>query len=81
MQYVDGQLVQAAPRSVTKLELMHRLSDAELAGIYAAAKTAVQIEVWLAESVDLDDPRTVAGFDGLEQAGLLAPGRAAEVLS
>ena len=31
--------------------------------------------------VDLTDPRTVAGVQGLEAAGLLAAGRAAEILA
>lgn len=65
---------------------MNRFTDEELVGIYTVAKTAVQVEVWLekfkiATDVDLDDPRTVAGVEALEQAGLLAAGRAAEILA
>ena len=32
-------------------------------------------------SIDLDDPRTVAGVNALESYGLIATGRAAEILS
>ena len=32
-------------------------------------------------SIDLDDPRTVAGVNALETYGLIATGRAAEILS
>lgn len=79
----------AAPapvRNLTRLQYMSRFADSELAAIYTAAKSVVQIEVWLekfklAEFVDLDDPRTVAGLQGLEGAGLIGPGRAAEILS
>lgn len=53
---------------------------------------AAQLRVFLADvastepepdgtSVDLDDPRTVAGVQALEAFGLIAPGRATEVLA
>lgn len=76
----------AATRKLSKLEYMSRFSDAELAGIYTAAKTVVAVEVWLdkfrlAGEVDLDDARTGAGLGALEGAGLLAIGRAEEILS
>ena len=32
-------------------------------------------------SIDLDDPRTIAGVNALESYGLIATGRAAEILS
>jgi hypothetical protein len=79
-------------RRLSKLAYMNRFTDAELAGIYGAAKTVVSVEVWLAKfnattpeadgtSIDLDDPRTVAGLQGMEAAGLLGAGRAAEILA
>jgi len=78
-------------RRITRLEFMNRMTDVELAGVYTAAKASVAVEVWLAKfhsttpeadgtSVDLDDPRTVAGVQALEAAGLLAAGRATEIL-
>lgn len=90
--YADGiftaPTIETSPpiHTLTKLEYMNRFTDAELAGIYTAAKSFVAIEVWLAkfnavkDDIDLDDPRTVAGVQGLESAGLLAAGRAAEIL-
>ena len=79
-------------RRLSKLEYMNRFTDTELAGIYAAAKTVVAVEVWLAKfnattpepdgtSIDLDDPRTIEGLQGMEVAGLLGAGRAAEILA
>lgn len=71
---------------LTKLDYMNRFTDAELAAIYTAAKSSVAIEVWLekfklATEINLDDPRTIDGVNALEAAGLLAPGRAAEILA
>lgn len=73
-------------RILTKLQYMNRFTDEELAGIYAAAKSVVQVEIWLekfklASEIDLDDQRTVAGVQALEASGLIAAGRAAEILS
>lgn len=79
-------------RRMSKLDYMNRFEDAELGAIYSAAKVNVAVEVWLAKfnaatpdadgtCIDLDDPRTVAGLQGMEAAGLLAPGRAAEILT
>jgi hypothetical protein len=47
---------------------------------------SVAVEVWLekfkqATEINLDDPRTVSGVQALEEAGLIAPGRAAEILA
>lgn len=73
-----------AVRILTKLEYMDRFTDTELAGIYTAAKSVVQVEIWLekfklAAEVNLDDPRTLLGLQAMEAAGLLAAGRAAEI--
>lgn len=81
-----------ARRRITKLEYINLLTDEELAGIYAAAKAHPAVEVWLAKfnattpeedgtAIDLDDPRTIDGVNMLEVAGLIGPGRAAEILS
>jgi hypothetical protein len=73
-------------RTLTKLAYMNRFTDAELAAIYTAAKSNVQVEVWLdkfkiAEEINLDDTSTIAGVQALEAAGLLAKGRSAEILA
>lgn len=78
-------------RRLSKLEYMNRFTDTELGTIYSVAKTVVAIEIWLAKfnataveadgtSIDLDDPRTVGGLQAMEAAGLIADGRAAEIL-
>ena len=74
------------PGPMSKLQFLSLLTDAEYVGILTAAKTVPQVEAWikkfeLAEDVRLDDPRTIAGMNGLEAATLLGVGRAARVLS
>jgi len=69
----------------TKLEFMNKFSPSELEAIYTAAKAVISIEVWLdkfklAESVDISNPDTIAGIQALEAGGLLAEGRAVEIL-
>ena len=69
----------------TKLEFFDRFTDTEQVAIYDAAKTVTAIQVWLdkfklASDIDVTDPRTIAGINALEAAGLLAAGRAAEIL-
>lgn len=73
-------------RTLSKLQYMNLFTDSELAAIYTAAKTVVQVEVWLdkfrvTSEVNLDDPRTISGVQALEAAGLLVTGRAAEILA
>jgi hypothetical protein len=74
------------PREITKYMYMTRFTDAELATLYTAAKSVIQIEIWLekfklAEVINLDDPMTVAGLHALEASGLIAAGRAAVILN
>lgn len=82
-----GTFVNTVPAStLTKLEYMNRFTDAELAAIYTAAKAVVEIEIWLEKfkattEIDLSDPRTVSGVQALEGAGLIAAGRAQEILA
>jgi hypothetical protein len=88
----DGSMFTAPPdpaptpvRTLTKLQYMNRFTDGELASIYTAAKSNVAVEIWLekfklASEVNLDDASTVAGLQAMEAVGLLASGRAAEIL-
>ena len=74
------------PKILTKVQYMNRFTDKELADIYGAAKVIVQVEIWLekfklAAEINLDDPVTIGGLQAMEAAGLLAAGRAAEVLA
>ena len=77
---------EAASSKLSKIDYMGLFTDVELAGIYSAAKTVVQIEVWLEKfklsaDIDLRDPRTIAGVMALEQFGLIGTGRAAQILA
>lgn len=86
------EVVEPVSAGLTKLEFMNRFTDQELAGIYTAAKSSVAVEIWLAKfnatapdedghSVFVNDPRTIESIQMLEAAGLIAAGRAAEILS
>lgn len=73
-------------KTVSRLAFTERLTDDELFAIYAAAKTDVRVEVFLdrfkiSEQIDLLDQRLIDSIRYLEAAGLLADGRAAEVLA
>jgi hypothetical protein len=73
-------------REITKYMYMTRFTDSELATLYTVAKSVIQIEIWLekfklAEVINLDDPMTIAGLHALEASGLIAAGRAAEILN
>lgn len=88
--------IEAAVRRVTKLAFRNRFMTAEkvaieIAGLddpgapmpqraLAAAVRASQADVAAATFIDLDRTDTRAGVEQLEAAGLLAPGRAAEIL-
>ena len=77
--------VAAGNRILSKLECMELFTESELVSIYTAAKTIVQIEIWLAkfnqaQEINKDDPRIIAGINSLETAGLIGVGRAKEIL-
>lgn len=72
--------------TMTKLEYLRRFTvDERVAIRAAAAQNAVLADylalMELAQEINLDDPDTVAAVQMLEQAGLIAAGRAAEVLA
>lgn len=87
-----AQVEQPSPaRRLTKLAFIGRIGD-EFAGILTAAKSNVQVELFVrmldwatpdpdGTSVDLDDPRVVDALTTLEAAGLLGAGRAQEIRS
>lgn len=70
----------------TKKEFLLKFTPAEYAAIAAATKTNAVLDYYwqlfmVAENVLKTDPATVAGINALESAGLLAAGRAAEILA
>ncbi len=86
----DYELIVETPVAVVEpmsvLAFRSRFTDAEKVVIYTAAKTVVEIQIWLddlmaASDVKTDDPRTITGVQGLEAAGLIGAGRAAEILA
>lgn len=89
-EYTDGEFIPqpAIQRQVareSRLAFMERFADQELVSIYDAAKTSTAVFVWLEklrsiDSIDPHDPRTIAGAKLLESAGVIAEGRADEIL-
>ena len=76
----------ATPQRLTRLEFLRRFTDEEMQAIVAAAETSPALKAALlkwqaAEGIVLTDPVTIAGVQALEIAGLIAPGRAQEVLA
>lgn len=89
--YLAAPTQSGSSRRLTTLAFRDRFTLDEKRAIYTAALTSVDVKIWLDDlaaatpeadgtSVDLDDARTVAGVQGLESAGLLAAGRAAQIL-
>lgn len=73
-------------RTLTRLAFRNRFTFEEKQAIYTAAEGSVAIRIFLddinaAEEINLDDPATQYGVQTLEVGGLIAAGRAAEVLA
>jgi hypothetical protein len=73
-------------RILTRLAFLDRFSVQELTTLYTAAPASPQIQVWLdmyrvSDEINLDDARLIAGVEGLENAGIIGVGRAAQVLA
>jgi len=72
--------------TLTKFEFLSRFTMDEKRTIYSLESTNVDIRIWLetfrvADEIWLEDPETVVGIQALEDATILAPGRAAEILT
>jgi hypothetical protein len=70
---------------VTKLAFRNRFTPAEKAALYTAAKTSVDIQIYLddvnaATFIDLQRTDTRASVHALESLGLIAAGRADQIL-
>ena len=71
---------------ISVLDFRNRFTQAEKIAIYTAAKSVVAIQVWIddlasAKDVNVTHDQTIAGINALESAGLIAKGRAAEILN
>jgi len=76
----------ATPARITRLQFLLRFTDAEMQAIVAAADASPALKAALlkwqtAEGIMLTDPVTQAGVQALEIAGLIEPGRAAQILT
>ena len=74
------------PRTMTKLEYLRRFTVDERVAIRAAAAANPVLADYLqlmelATEIDTGDPDTIAVVTTLEQAGLIAVGRAQEILN
>lgn len=74
-----------APRLLTHEQFIRRFTEAEWQAMTDAARGNTAMDAWmrrfaLATAINLDDPATAAGVQALEIAGILAAGRAAEIL-
>lgn len=89
--YPDGNYREVAgpppkPAPISRLAMLKRFTDVERKRIRAQAARNEDVQDWLelfnaAQEIRLDDPDTMAGVQSLEAAGLLSPGRAAEILT
>ena len=70
---------------LTRFKFIERFTPTEIKNILAASKVNPDLELYLwkmqqAQEVSLLDPETIIGVQTLEAAGLLATGRAAQIL-
>jgi hypothetical protein len=71
-------------RVITHLKFLERFTQAERTAIRQSTDPVVDDFMFMmekAQNIDLDYPDTVQGMNYLEAQGLIAPGRAAEVLA
>jgi hypothetical protein len=69
----------------TRLQFRNLFTNDEKLAIYTAAKSNLQIQIWLddlavSDVIDLADPVTIYGVQTMEAVGLIGSGRAAEIL-
>ena len=90
------EVVEAPKRRLTKLELIGRMGEAVFVAIIGMAQQSVEMAAWVelarmatpeqdGTSIDLDDPRTVAGLNAIEPVlvaqGIVSAGWAAGVVA
>jgi hypothetical protein len=72
--------------ALNKIDFLRLFTNAELGGLLQAAKVSPAVAVYQykldqADIVRLSDPDIQSGIPSLEAAGLLGPGRAAQILA
>lgn len=82
---IDNGPQAVANSRITRLAFRNRFTPAEKTALYTAAKTNVDIQIYLddvnaATHIDLQRADTRANVQALETAGLLAAGRAMQIL-
>ena len=90
------EVVEAPKRRLTKLEFIGKMGEAVFVAILGMAQQSVEMAAWVelvrmatpdpdGTSIDLDDPRTVAGLNALEPVlisqGVVAEGWSAGVVA
>ncbi len=90
------EVVEIPKRRLTKLELIGRMGEAVFVAIIGMAQQSVEMAAWVelvrmatpeqdGTSIDLDDPRTLAGLNALEPVliaqGIVSEGWAAGVVA
>jgi len=86
--FTAPEVIETVNTTMTVLEFRSRFTQAEKIAIYNAADSNVEIRIWLDDLnavrdglVDSTDPRTVSSVQNIENAGLIAVGRANEILN
>ena len=82
----DAPVIAPVNRTMTKLEYLRRFTDKERIAIRAAAEQNAVLADYLqlmelAQDINTGDADTIAAVTMLEQAGLIAAGRAQEILN
>ena len=82
----DAPVVAPTSHTLTKLEYLRRFTDKERIAIRAAAEQNAVLADYLqlmelAQDINTGDADTIAAVTMLEQAGLIAAGRAQEILN
>lgn len=94
-QYLNGAWVPPTPvnpRILTPLQFRQRLTLAERVALDGFEDSALPVQakamlrtlladLAVAKDVDLDNPSTVQGLQFIESVGIIAPGRAAQIVS
>lgn len=78
--------IQAAPRIISHREFLLKLTDVEFKAIRAASKVNADVDRYMylferSQGVAINDPDAISGLQALEAAGLIGPGRAAQILT